>query len=124
MSELASKFHHYHPIPSIYLQFSETMTKRILPRIFSEKTLAHQGAEEALLSIAKERNQKNNPCVGRAFFRLNAFRGQRVDAAESLGREITRFNEEFLNGQPGRPMSAAKFFSFPRWFFLSTLSSF
>jgi hypothetical protein len=44
--------------------------------------------------------------------------------AESLGREITRFNEEFLNGQPGRPMSAAKFFSFPRWFFLSTLSSF
>ncbi len=117
MSELTSKFHHYHPIPSIYLQFSETMTKRILPRIFSEKTLAHQGAEEALLSIAKERNQKNNPCVGRAFFRLNAFRGQRVDAAESLGREITRFNEELLNGQPGRPMSAAKFFSFPRWFF-------
>ena len=117
MSELASKFHHYHPIPSIYLQFSETMTKRILPRIFSEKTLAHQGAEEALLSIAKERNQKNNPCVGRAFFRLNAFRGKRVDAAESLGREITRFNEELLNGQPGRPMSAAKFFSFPRWFF-------
>jgi hypothetical protein len=36
--------------------------------------------------------------------RTKAFRGKRVDAAESLGREITRFNEELLNGQPGRPM--------------------
>jgi hypothetical protein len=38
--------------------------------------------------------------------RTKAFRGKRVDLAESLGREITRFNEEFLNGQPGRPHPA------------------
>lgn len=65
----------------------------------------------------KGKEPKYNPCVGRAFFRVNAFRGKRVDAAESLGREITRFNEELLNGQPGRPMSAAKFFLFLGGFF-------
>ena len=58
MNELTSKFRHYHPIPSIYIQLPETMTERILTQIFSEKTLAHEGAEEALPSTAAERNQK------------------------------------------------------------------
>jgi len=38
--------------------------------------------------------------------RTKAFRGKRADTAESFSREITRFQEEFLRGQPGRPMPA------------------
>lgn len=108
---------HYHPIPSIYLQFSETMTERILPRIFFEKTLAHQGAEEALLSTAKERNQKIIHVLGVRFFdSMRSGVSAWTRPSRSVGKSPAS-TRRFSTGNPNVRCRLRSFFLFPGGFF-------
>jgi hypothetical protein len=75
-----------------------------LEKLLAAHELRELEFERAVEEMIKAAGKKYTTTLEEA--RTKAFRGKRVEAAESLGREITRFNEEFLNGQPARPMPA------------------